>query len=488
MTLTPSLDPWAHALAAWAEPETPRWQPLAHQVPPAGDWYLWLLLAGRGTGKTDGCAHFLDDHVNGPACDERLPGGHRVAIIAPTLGDALDACVNGPSGLKAHNPAVRSVQSTGGTYVRWPNGAEGKLFGAHSEEDIERLRAGGNRCLAWLEELAAWRYLEDGWTQMRLGLRLGPHARAIASTTPKNRLLIRVLSGAAKATESKRLLGDPPVPVAITRAKTADNPHLAADVRQALFDTYGGTRIGRQELEGQLLEDIEGALWARAWIEDQRRAAKDPPRLGIINRIVVALDPADGLADGDEQAIVVACRTLEHRYYVLHSEGVRMSPQAWLQRAAALFAHFKADQLVYEKNHGGRFLTELLRTVAPDLPAKAVDATAGKRTRAEPISALYEQGKVSHVGTHDVLEDQLCTFTGAPGERSPDRLDALVWALTELAHGGGATMRATDPGGPREPSLLDERAVGFHHQHFCATVLGNGCRRSVRTDGPFEGL
>lgn len=464
MTLPASIDPWAYALAEFAEPEEGApapWTPLPHQVPPPGDWYLWLLLAGRGTGKTDACAYDLDAHVNGPPCDPRLPGGHRVAIIAPTLGDALDACVNGPSGLRAHNPAIRSVQTTGGTYVRWPNGAEGKLFGAHSPEDIERLRAGGNRCRAWLEELAAWRYLEDGWTQMRLGLRLGDHAAATASTTPKPRLLIQALTGRAKADHTKRLLGDPPVRVAITRASTRDNPHLAPDVRQALFDTYGGTRLGRQELEGELLEDVEGALWKRAWIDEHRLPSSAPPRLGIINRIVVALDPADGTATGDEQAIVVACRTLEHRYYVLHSEGVRMSPTAWLDRAARLYEHFGADQVIYEKNHGGRFLTELLRTVAPDLPARAVDATQGKRTRAEPISALYEQGKVSHVGEHDVLEDQLCTFTGGPGEKSPDRLDALVWALTSLQAGGAIVRAADHAGGTRERSLLDDRAVGF---------------------------
>lgn len=446
MTLTPpaSTDPWHYALAEFAEPEEGApapWTPLPHQVPPAGEWYLWLLLAGRGTGKTDACAADLDAHVNGPPCDPRLPGGHRVAIIAPTLGDALDACVNGPSGLRAHNPAIRSVQTTGGTYVRWPNGAEGKLFGAHSPEDIERLRAGGNRCRAWLEELAAWRYLEDGWTQMRLGLRLGDHAAAVASTTPKPRLLIRVLTGRAKAEETKRLLGDPPAAVAVTRASTKDNPHLDAATRQALFDTYGGTRLGRQELDGELLEDVEGALWQRAWIDDHRQGTDYESwrreHLGFAVRIVMFLDPAGGTAEGDEQAIVIAALGNDGRYYVIHSEGVHMSPDAWLRRAVALFEDFGCDRLFYEKNYGDAFLTTMLRQIAPELPASPVNSTAGKRTRAEPISALYEQGRVTHIGAHDVLEDQLCTFTGAPGERSPDRLDALAGALTALSRGGG---------------------------------------------------
>lgn len=424
------LEVLEQAFAA-AEAEAGAWRPLTHQVPPPGNWYLWLLLAGRGAGKTDACAHYLDSHVKGPACDERLPGGHRVSIIAPTLGDALDACVNGPSGLKAHNPDVRSVQTTGGTYVRWPNGAEGKLFGAETPRDVEALRAGGNRCRVWLEELAAWRHLEPSWNHMRFGLRVGPDPRAVASTTPKPRPLIRACEGRLGHQETKELLGD--ATVVVTRAATRDNPHLDQRVRASLYSTYEGSRLGRQELEGELLEDVEGALWRREWIQ-----RGDPPRWGVVARTVVALDPAGGTGAGDEQAIVVACLTLDRTFYVLHSEGVRLSPDAWLRRAVALYDHFRADRVIYEKDYGDQFLTALLRTVAPDLPAKAVHARVGKRTRAEPISALYEQGKVTHSGPHDVLEDQLCSFSGAPGEPSPDRLDALVWALTELSQGAGA--------------------------------------------------
>lgn len=459
--MTAALDPWRYAEALWSAPAEqlwdlpePRreWHPLPHQVPPAGNWYLWLMMAGRGAGKTDGCARYLDAHVNGPPCLPDFAGGHRPAIIAPTLGDALDACVNGPSGIKAHNPAVRSAQTTGGTYVRWPNGTEAKLFGAHTPEDVERLRAGGNRCCVWLEELAAWRYLEAAWTQMRLGLRLGPRPHAVASTTPKPRPLIQAIEGRLPAARTAELLGD--AKVVITRASTQDNPHLAKATRDALFSTYGGTRLGRQELYAELLDDVEGALWHRSWIVHE-----DPPRWGIVARTVVALDPAGGTESGDEQAIVVACLGLDHRYYVLHSEGVRMSPDAWLRRAAQLFEHFKADKLIYEKNYGDKFLTALLRNVVPGLPATPLDAMVGKRTRAEPISALYEQGKVVHCGEHAILEDQLTSYTGAPGERSPDRLDALVWALTELNR-GAANVKAESHRG--QPSIMaGVMSVGF---------------------------
>lgn len=169
----------------------PRWTPLSYQVPPPGDWYGWLLLAGRGAGKTDACAAYVHDHVYGPPC---MPGPipHWIGIIAPTLGDAATSCITGPSGLLKHSPEARMVTVAGGTVVRWPNGSEAKLFGANTEPDTERLRSGGNRCLAWLEEMAAWRYLDQAWAQMRFGLRTGPRPHWIASTTPKPRPLIKI--------------------------------------------------------------------------------------------------------------------------------------------------------------------------------------------------------------------------------------------------------------------------------------------------------
>jgi phage terminase large subunit-like protein len=212
----------------------------------------------EASGKTDAMAHFVNEHCNSPPCMPGYPGGHRPAIIAPTLGDAIEACVNGPSGLKAHNPMIRSVQTTGGTYLRWPSGVEGKLFGAYSGEDVERLRAGGNRCVVWAEELATWSRLEDCWDHMTFGLRLGPHPRVVASTTPKPRAKL------------KELMADPRT--ILTRAHTDDNPHLEAAVRGALYGRYGGTRLGRQELAAELLEDVPGALWKRTQLDELRVA------------------------------------------------------------------------------------------------------------------------------------------------------------------------------------------------------------------------
>lgn len=387
-------------------------------MPPAGDWFLWLLLAGRGSGKTEACSRYVSRYA-------RENPGSRIAIIAPTLGDARQACVEGVSGLLAHDRAARFIRSPE-YVVRWPNGSRADLFGTHSPDDVERLRAGGNRHLVWAEELAAWRYLQAAWEQMELGTRLGEHPHVVASTTPKPKPLLR------------KLLGDPTT--VTTHATTDDNPHLHPEVRRRLYDRYAGTRLGRQELLGQLLDDVEGALWKRSWFDRDGFRLDKAPKRGIIGRIVVALDPAGGLEEGDEQAITVAALGLDHRYYVLHSEGHRMDPVEWIKRAFAVYDHYKADHLIYEKNYGDAFLKALVKQTAQEWPNPvahhAVDATRGKRTRAEPIAMLYEQGKVSHVGApgaHDVLEDQLANYTGQPGEKSPDRLDATVWALTELA-------------------------------------------------------
>lgn len=235
--------------AEWAE-----WVPLPHQVPPSEQFYLWLLLAGRGSGKTDACAHYVADHVNGPPCDPRLPGGHRMGIIAPTIGDAADACFHGPSGLSIHAPTARLRSAAGGLFVEWPTGATAKLFGAHTEDDTNRLRAGGNRCLFWLEEFAAWRRIEEAWTNMRFGLRMGTNPHAVASTTPKNREMLKRL--VKQATHDSR--------IRVTKASTYANPYLAADLLAAFRETYENTRIGKQELDAEILDDL-GTRYQRAW-------------------------------------------------------------------------------------------------------------------------------------------------------------------------------------------------------------------------------
>jgi predicted phage terminase large subunit-like protein len=432
----------------------PAWQPLPHQVPPPGDWLLWLLLGGRGCGKTAACAAYLDAHVNGPPCIPGYPGGHRPAIIAPTLGDALESCVDGPSGLKAHNPRVTSVQTTGGTFVRWPSGTRAKLFGSYTPEDVERLRAGGNTCLIWCEELAAWPKLDAAWTHMQLGLRLGPRPHAVASTTPKPRRLL------------KTLLADPTT--VVTRAATADNPYLPERIRASFYGRYAGTRLGRQELAAELLTDTPGALWTYAMFED-RRPAPD------LARVVVAIDPAvTATSESDDTGIVVAGLGVDGRGYVLADRSCRLSPNGWARRALAAYDTFHADRLVAEVNNGGDMVEATLRTVWRDsqrggmLPYTKVHASRGKVTRAEPVAALYEQGRVSHVRVFEDLEEQLTTWTPESGT-SPDRLDALVWALTWLlldAPSGvevGRDLYASEAEGP-DPRSPRERARDAERQ------------------------
>jgi len=374
-------------------------------------------MAGRGSGKTDAMADYVNKHVAGPPCDPKLHGGHRIGIVAPTLGDAYNACVNGPSGLKAHNPSVRLVQGGGGGHVYWPSGAEGLVFSTDDARSVDRLRAGGNRCLDWWEELAAWPLLDDGCDQAIFGLRLGSHPRAVASTTPKNRKRLR------------ELIADPDV--VTTTATTADNPHLDPRFRERVYSRYAGTERGRQELGGELIDDVEGALWTRANLDQYR--VKTHPDLA---QVVVAVDPSGGHAEGnDEQGIVVAGKGVDGRGYVLADRTCKLSPDGWGRRAVKAYLDFKADRIVYEKNFGGEMVEAVIKTAALSMgvivSTKDVHASRGKVVRAEPISALYEQGRVSQVGGFPELEDELCTWTPESGQ-SPNRLDALVWALSNM--------------------------------------------------------
>jgi phage terminase large subunit-like protein len=403
----------ALALDASTEPWTPR----PHQIPPPGDWDVWLLLGGRGAGKTDAASAATNAHVTGPPCLPGVPGGHRVAIVAPTLGDASESCVNGPSGLRKHNPAVRLVSRMGGTFVVWPGGAEARLFGAYGPEDVERLRAGGNRCFAWMEELAAWPKLDDCYDHLNFGLRLGPHPRAVASTTPKPRTLI------------KALVADP-AHVAVTRATTADNPYLAERVRARYYERYGGTRLGRQELGGELIDEVEGALWRYAMI------VRAPAPADLV-RVVVAVDPSGGSdPENDEQGIVACGLGADGRGYVLADRSCRLSPDGWGRRAVQAYLDYAADSICAEANFGGDMVQAVIRTAASAMGVtgvtyKAVHASRGKAVRAQPVAALYEQGRVSHCDVYPELEDELTQWTPESG-RSPNRLDSLVWALSEL--------------------------------------------------------
>ena len=401
-----------------------RWTPYPWQVPPDSIETLgwWLQLGGRGTGKTDGCARYMVQHVNGPACDPRLRGGHRMAIIAPTQGDAVEACVNGPSGLKAHDPRVVLRTAAGGTFARWPNGAEAKLFGAHSPDDVERLRAGGNRCLVWMEELAAMRRLGAAITHSEMGLRIGPNPHYIASTTPKPRTELIELTKQSDVT--------------VTRGRTRDAIHLPEEQRRKLIMKYAGTRMEKQELDGLLIEDIEGALWKRQGL-DATRVGAAPPMV----RIVVAIDPAaKGGDESDEMGIIVA--GLGQAYipdrngfarrhgYILDDLSGRMSPEECMRKAAQAYRAWGADCVIAEVNNGGDWIGTTLRQIDQSVNYQTVTATRGKQTRAEPVAAVFDQLAAHVVTSLPELEEQLVTWV--PGDDSPDRLDAMVWALTDL--------------------------------------------------------
>jgi phage terminase large subunit-like protein len=413
------------------------WEPLPHQVPPKGDWFGWLMLAGRGAGKTDACADWVTKHVKGPPC---LPGRqpHRLAIVGPTLGDVVAACVTGPSGLIAHDLSARlNPSSPEGTVVRWDNGSYAKLFGAQSEEDVQRLRAGGNTCAAWMEELAAMRWMDAAYDQMLFGLRIGPDPRWVASTTPKPRQLIKELEKKGEAGRDK---------IALTRATTDDNPHLRAHIRAALFDRYGGRAIGQQELYGRIVDQDESALWRR---EDLQlyRVMDDPAELRqTLRRLTVGVDPSGGAG---EQGIVVAGTRNEPRLgepdsrrgvliahgFVLADYTCHLSPDGWGRRVIEATVDWEADDVVVETNFGGDMAVATIQGAAEQMgvpiPIRTVRASRGKRPRAEPVSALSTSGRWHHVGVFPQLEDQLCTWT-PEADYSPDRLDAMVWTAWHM--------------------------------------------------------
>lgn len=398
------------------------WRPLPHQVPPDDKFYGLILIAGRGSGKTDFCSHYVAKHVNGPPC---LPGPspHWVGIIAPTLGDAATSCYAGPSGIRAHDPTARLVQGPGGMAVHWPNGSVAKLFGAHTPEDIERLRSGGNRCLAYLEEVSAWRYLDECWDHMRFGLRTGPHPHWVGATTPKPRPLIR------------RLMTGQIPDVVVRRAATYDNPHLSEAIRDALEDSYGGTTLGAQELHGELVEQDDDALWRREWLDAGRIEAGQVPDL---SKITVGVDPSGGAGEQgivvvgrhDVPGLPIGKRFRELHGYVLADRSCHLSPDGWGRRAVQAAVDHDADDIVVETNFGGAMAVATIAGVAEQLghsiPVRTVTASRGKRARAEPVAALAERGRWHHAGRFEELETQMGTWTQDSGF-SPDRIDAMVW-------------------------------------------------------------
>ncbi len=392
---------------------------LPHQLPPRGAWKTWVIMGGRGAGKTRAGAEWVRLQVEGPGPGD--PGlARRVALVGETVDQVRDVMVMGDSGIIACSPPDRKPEWLASKHqLVWPNGAIAQVFSAHEPDSMR----GPQFDAAWADELGKWKKGGEAWDQLQFALRLGKNPRCVVTTTPRS---VEVL---------KAILKNPST--VITHAPTeANRAHLAESFLAEVQARYGGTRLGRQELDGVLVEDEEGALWTTAMLE---RA-----RVGVVpefSRIVVAVDPpVTATKQSDECGIVVVGADTrgdpkDWRAVVLEDASVKgASPEGWARAALAAMERHGADRLVAEVNQGGDLVEQVVRTIDPQVPFRAVHATRSKMLRAEPVAALYEQGRVAHVRGLGALEDQMCKMTavGWKGSGSPDRLDALVWALTEL--------------------------------------------------------
>jgi len=385
---------------------------------PDKNWGLWLVLAGRGWGKTRvGAMDTLIYALRHPNV--------QCAVITPTFGDLRRVAFGGVSGIMQFVPRECLMKGRGQGYssttaeIRLFNGS--KIMGFSATEP-DRLR-GPQFHRAWCDEISSWQY-PDTFDQLQFGLRLGDNPQCIVTTTPKpNELTRRLL----KRTNT-----------VITRGSTFDNAdNLAATAIAQLEEKYGGTRLGRQELYAELLDDLEGALWSYSMIEKSRINEDSVPNY---KRVVVAIDPSvTNTEDSDETGIVVAALGEDNKFYVLEDASLRGSPDTWARRAVDLYYKYGADRIVAETNNGGDLVERLIKTIDRQVPYKKVHASRGKLIRAEPIAALYEQSKVFHVGEFKLLEDQMTSYV-VGGRKSPDRLDALVWALTEISSTSGSAV------------------------------------------------
>jgi phage terminase large subunit-like protein len=373
-----------------------------------------LILAGRGWGKTRTGAEWVRKlaHEN-PGC--------RIALVAETAADARDVIIKGDSGLLSVDPTLDEASwSPTNRCLTWPNGSKAWTYNATEPDQLR----GPQHHFAWVDELAKFRYGEALWDQVVFGLRLGDNPQALITTTPQPKKVIKALA----ANTSTR----------ITRGSTKDNlANLARSAVEQMYDRYEGTRLGRQELEGEILGDIPGALWTRESIDDNR--VQDAPE--DLERVLVAVDPAASSHEGsDENGIVVVGLARDKdgyaRGYILEDASLRGTPEEWAKKAIHMYRKWSADKIVAEKNQGGEMVSSVLRSVDRSVPVKLVHASRGKVIRAEPISALYEQGRIHHVGMFDKLEDQMCEFSidnvRSASTGSPDRVDALVWGLSEV--------------------------------------------------------
>lgn len=395
------------------------WALEGHQLPPDGDWTTWVVLGGRGAGKTRAGAEWIRAQVEGSRPGDR-GACSRVALVGETIDQAREVMVFGESGIMASSPPDRRPEwQASRKRLVWPNGAVAQIFSARNPEALR----GPQFDCAWADEVAKWPRGQDAWDMLQFALRLGERPRQVVTTTPRG------------VPHLQAILADPAT--VVTHAPTrANRMHLARSFIEQVTARYGGTALGRQELEGEIVLDLEGALWNVASIEAACRKTPFEP-----DRIVVAVDPpvTSGSTADECGIVVVGARTSgppqDWTAIVLEDASLSgASPQVWAETAIALMQRHEADRLVAETNQGGDLIEGLVRGIDPMVPYRKVTARRGKALRAEPVAALYEQGRVAHARPFPKLEAQMLRMTlgGYRGQGSPDRLDALVWALTEL--------------------------------------------------------
>ncbi len=386
-----------------------------NQIAPDGNWTTWLILAGRGFGKTRTGAEWIRERVESGL-------SKRIALIGKTPADVRDVMIEGESGLLNISPPYNMpTYEPSKRRLTWDNGAIAQTFSSYEPDQLR----GSQFDTAWADEMASWEYPEETWDNLMFALRLGEKPQVCVTTTPRPlQLLINLRD--AKTT-------------VLTKGTSYDNRE---NLNQQFFDSilskYKNTRLGMQEIYAEILEESDNAMWKREWL-DEGRLEVGP---GDLERVVVAIDPAvTSKKTSDETGIIVAGKDSEGKFYVLNDSSARYTPSAWSEKAIMLFNQYQCDKIIAEVNNGGQLVEHTLRTQSENVPYKSVHASRGKRTRAEPIASLYEQGKVHHVGNLERLENQLCNWEANSGDPSPDRLDALVWALSELSGSGNPSIR-----------------------------------------------
>lgn len=378
----------------WARP---------HQLPPPGEWLTWMILTGRGWGKTRTGAEWVTDQAK--------KGAKHIALIGQTKADVRDTMIElGPSSiLKVSNPKFYPKYESSKRRIIWPNGCVGTIYSGDEPDQVR----GPSHDRAWIDELAKFKYPQDIWDNLMFGLREGEDMRILITTTPRPIPII------------KKLVNDPnTIP---TRGSTYENKdNLPKKYFDYVIAPYVGTRLGKQEIEGKILDDNPDALWTRKVIDDNRRN-----KFPELVRVVIAVDPeATANEKSSETGIIAIGVCVNGHGWLLGDDSLKASPDEWGNAVVTAYHKYNADRIIGEINNGGDMIEYVIKTVDPNVSYKSVRASRGKYIRAEPVAALYEQGKIHHIGNFPDLEDQLCEWV--PGDKSPDRLDALVWGVTEL--------------------------------------------------------